>query len=431
MIFYGLILCIALLGAWLLRINTPVGLGMFPDSATYVMGARNIINGNGYSQYSGTNGLEHITDWPPLYSYVLALIGLIGMEIIQAARLLNIVFISLDLLLFAGLIFYVTRNKLMTMLACLLFLFSAPLFLRYTWVLSEPLFFTLLLVNTILYCQFLETHQTGWIAALGFGTALLFLTRFVGIFMAIVWLPAILLLSTPKKRLNNFAIFLAGLIPLIAVYMLQNYVLSGSLLGRGINLLNKQELTGKLVFGLISLEGWFTTTGEGLKNHGISLVTICVAALALLAGMLTIGLRLSLRQGSTSGRPDRLAILFPFITAMSIYVIIPIVNIIFVDYTSKLEDRILSPLWFFGLFIFILISDTIARKGPKYRIVVYAFLLAFLVFNINKFQVLQIIRITLINIQLAEFFTIINHKLKIINHISRLPCSGCRRKSPG
>ena len=362
---------------------------MFPDSATYVMGARNILAGNGYTQFSGTEGLEHITDWPPLYSYVLSLIGLIGVDLVRAARLLNIALISLDLLLFAGFIFYGTRNKGMTLLACLLFLFSVPLFLRYTWALSEPLFFTLILVNAILYCRFLVTHQGGWVAALGFGTALLFLTRYVGIFMTMVWLPAILLLSTPKKRLINFVLFLAGMLPLVAAFLSQNYVRSRSLLGRGMDFSYIQESTGKLVVGLSTLEGWFTTSGEGLRSHGISLVIICMIGLALLAGMLASGLQLYKRQGRTGERPDRLAVLFPFILAMSFYVILPIFTIIFADHTLNLEDRIMSPLWFFGLFILMLMADAIGRKGRIYQIVVYAFLLVFLGFNIYKYQVVS------------------------------------------
>ncbi len=142
---------------------------------------------------------------PRLYSCVLAFIGLSGIDAIRAARLLNIVLIGLDLLLFAGLIYYETRNKLLTILAELLFLFSMPMFMRYTWALTEPLFMTFLLGCFILYYRFLRTHGAVWVVALGFGTAILYLTRYAGIYLAAVWLPAILLVSLPKNKAETCA----------------------------------------------------------------------------------------------------------------------------------------------------------------------------------------------------------------------------------
>ena len=92
------VILLSLAGAWLVRVNTPIGMGMYPDSVTYIMGARNIVEGNGFTQFSGTDVLKPITHYPPLYSYLLASIGLTGMDIIRATRLVNIVLMALCLL---------------------------------------------------------------------------------------------------------------------------------------------------------------------------------------------------------------------------------------------------------------------------------------------------------------------------------------------
>ncbi|MBN2676604.1 MAG: hypothetical protein JXR32_00915, partial [Anaerolineaceae bacterium] len=57
LVFIGLLLVIAVAGAWLVRVNTPFGLGMYPDSVTYIQGARNLLDGNGFTQFSGTDVL--------------------------------------------------------------------------------------------------------------------------------------------------------------------------------------------------------------------------------------------------------------------------------------------------------------------------------------------------------------------------------------
>ncbi len=101
-LFTGILLVIALGGAWLVWVNTPFGMGMWPDSVFYVMGARNILSGHGFTQFSGTEVLRPITHYPPLYSYVLAMIGLTGIDAIRAARLLNIACMGFCLLLISG-----------------------------------------------------------------------------------------------------------------------------------------------------------------------------------------------------------------------------------------------------------------------------------------------------------------------------------------
>ncbi len=61
---------------------------------------------------------------------------------------------------------------------------------------------------------FQRSLNPGWVIGLGIATAILFLTRYVGIFMAAVWLPLIVLLSKQTNRLKNAILFLVGLLPL-------------------------------------------------------------------------------------------------------------------------------------------------------------------------------------------------------------------------
>jgi len=310
LVFVVILLGIALAGAWSVKASTPFGLGMDPDSGLYIMGARNLLAGNGYSKFSGTDEFRLITIEPPLYSLTLAAIGLTGLDAIRAARLLNILLIGLDLLLFAGLIYYETRNKSLTILAALLFLFSTPLFVRYTWALTEPLFMTFLLGCIFIYYRYLRTRGALWVVLLGIGTSILYLTRYAGIFLAAVWLPAILLVSLPQARMKHALLYLAGLLPLIGIHSAWNYLSTGTFNNREIYLPGMENAFGKLLPAMSVLEGWFSTTGEGAASHTLSLVALGLVVLALLAGSVYCGLKLYKKAGIAGDGSTRPGILF-------------------------------------------------------------------------------------------------------------------------
>ena len=60
--------------------STPFGLGLVNDSAYYIEGAANLLAGKGFVRLSGGGELKPITHFPPLFSLVLAGLGLAGMD---------------------------------------------------------------------------------------------------------------------------------------------------------------------------------------------------------------------------------------------------------------------------------------------------------------------------------------------------------------
>jgi hypothetical protein len=385
-VFFVMMFIIATIGAWLVWFNTPFRMGMYADSVVYIMGARNILGGNGYTYFSGTDVYKLITIWPPLYSYILAGIGLTGLDIIRATRLLNIVLMGIDLLMFAGLIYYQTRSKLLSFLAGLLFLFSVPLFLRYTWALTEPLFFTLLLVSIILYYGFLRTQHIGWLVTLGLGTALMYLTRYAGIFLMIVWLLSILLVPTPRNRIRNAAFYLVGLLPAVMIYSVHNYLLGGTLHARSLYLQSIPGAKEKFVNALSVIEGWFSVTSTAWPYHILSLILLSLLFMVCLALVVYCGLKL-LRHASDLGeRPSAEAILFPLSAAIPIYIATVLLSGFFYDIWLSVDDRMLSPLWFFGLYLLLLVADAFLHRGLKSRILSYVGLFVLLLFCVIKFQ---------------------------------------------
>jgi hypothetical protein len=87
-----------------------------------------------------------------------------------------------------------------------------------------------------------------------------------------------------------------------------------------------------------------------------------------------------------SGGSTRQAILFPLSLSIPLYIALVLIIAFFYDSKLTLNDRVLSLIWFFGLYLFILIADLVTQEGSIRRIMVYACLAAFLIFSIVKFQ---------------------------------------------
>ena len=136
-LFLVLLVGVSLLGALLLAYVTPHGMGLVNDSVGYIAGARNLVLGDGYSRLTGNGEPRPITNYPPLYSFFLALPILLGIDSLAAARWLNLILFAIGAIL-AGLIIYrVSKSKTFGVIAALLFISSKPFFQAYTFALSE------------------------------------------------------------------------------------------------------------------------------------------------------------------------------------------------------------------------------------------------------------------------------------------------------
>ncbi len=78
--------------------STHWGPWVFSDSVEYIVSARNLLAGNGLGYLAPSGEFVLYTLHPPLYPLVLSVLGLVGFDLVEAARWLNIV-------LFGGTIF--------------------------------------------------------------------------------------------------------------------------------------------------------------------------------------------------------------------------------------------------------------------------------------------------------------------------------------
>ena len=83
------IFILSLAGMVVIKETTRFGAGLRPDSYSYISAADNIVDGRGYARPSEPEDLTPITNFPPLYSYSIALIHFFGMEAYSSARILS------------------------------------------------------------------------------------------------------------------------------------------------------------------------------------------------------------------------------------------------------------------------------------------------------------------------------------------------------
>jgi hypothetical protein len=121
------------------------GVGLTPDSVVYVTGARSLAEGRGYT----TGGLA-ITDFPPGYSATLSVAERIGIDAIDAARILGVIGFVATVLLGYVLLRRHVGSRTVLVAATVLIGCSAVLLDVYQKALSEQLFIPVLLAFALL-----------------------------------------------------------------------------------------------------------------------------------------------------------------------------------------------------------------------------------------------------------------------------------------
>ena len=179
---------------------TPLGPNFGSDSVTYMMSAKNLVDGKGLGLINPDGTFRLLPYTPPFYSLVLSLLDLTGQDLARMAFGLNsILLISLILMLGSSL-WYFTRSSIAALLLGGLLALSPVLIDLNTWIMSDLLCLTLGTGALVLMMLYLKGHSRKafyWSAVLA---GLAFLTRYAGVSFFITGLLAILLLDARFDR---------------------------------------------------------------------------------------------------------------------------------------------------------------------------------------------------------------------------------------
>lgn len=192
LVFLGIALVGIMASILIFWITAPYGPGINPDSIGYIVTANNLLTEKGFLF---RNGLP--THFPPGYPLVLAGVGFLTKDVIEAARIVNALLFGINLILVALTVYLSTaRSLLTTSLGIAIFLLSPPILNHHLWAMSEPLFIAFSLIAIILLSLYATRPRWFLIvtgaASLGFAA----ITRYAGISL---FLPAALFLLAFRK----------------------------------------------------------------------------------------------------------------------------------------------------------------------------------------------------------------------------------------
>jgi 4-amino-4-deoxy-L-arabinose transferase-like glycosyltransferase len=230
----------ALLGAALLAFATEQGPAVAGDATVYILSARNVVEGNGLGIPGPDGNFRTLSHYPPFFPIVLAGLGLVGFNFVEAARFLNIALFVVTIL-GLGFAFYLSTGSIIyAQVSQLLFLTSPILIYQYTWAMSEPLSLFLGFAGLLLLIAwFRKSSILFWLlSALGAGLA--FLTRLIGVGFVLAGALLILLLgkgSLVKRIYAAIAYLAAGSLPMLTWSAL-DYLRTGSLASRDFGVLD-------------------------------------------------------------------------------------------------------------------------------------------------------------------------------------------------
>lgn len=187
----------ALLAALGLLAATTGGIGIYPDSVMYIMMARSLLQGRGWT----LEGIP-VEVFPPLYPSLLALTGLFGTDPVSGARCLQAAIWAVNLF-WIGCLTYRFSGKSLTaaLFASILALGAVDLFAYHTVALSDGAFLLFFLPALLAIDRYLEGGSMGYLVCSALLTALAAVTRYAGI--AAIAAGVLVILYLGRKPLRS------------------------------------------------------------------------------------------------------------------------------------------------------------------------------------------------------------------------------------
>ena len=344
----ALILAIfSIAGFAVIWINTPWGIGVGYDSIFYLSAADNVLSGLGLSRLDGYGNTIPLTHFPPFYSISLAGLSFItGIETDLAARIISAVLFGWLVGLTGWLVYRYTRSLLGCILGASLILVS-PVLLDVSFIaMSELLFLVILLLTVHFLNKFLMNGKMIDLVISAGLTSFVYLTRYVGITAVALGGLSLLIFrsSSLGKKFRDVVIFgTISLLPMLVFY-LRNWYLTGSMTNRIISFHPPTE--AQIKQGISTLSNWLL---PARINSSLQLIVLVLFLFAVAALIVINDLRSKKESDSQSMLMGVNQFVILLIMYALIYLFMVFASLTFFDASTRLNDRILSPLYVIGI----------------------------------------------------------------------------------
>lgn len=209
----------AVLGSGVLFHSSRWGVGLSPDSVVYIGAARSLLAGAGFSLAADSALFSPITHYPPLYSTLPAVIGLVGVDPLDGAIWLNVAVFSINIFISEILLFAALGSWQLAVVGSFFTLTAFPLVQVHTMAWSESSFILFELFSILPLLRYLEKPRKRILLIASAAAVLSLLCRYAGLALVASGVLAILSLGGREQR-NKFAdaLVFAGIGVLPAVF---------------------------------------------------------------------------------------------------------------------------------------------------------------------------------------------------------------------
>lgn len=406
-LFFSLLIVIALGAMATLYVSTQAGLGFTNDSVAYVGAARNILTGNGYARTSGGGEIKPLTHYPPLFSMLLAAgSALTQYDPIRVARALIVLLWGLSTLLGGWLVWRISRSMIAGLVFAFLFAADGTLLFVYAVIMSEPLYLALTFAAFLLlfaYCTRLPSPASTlhpfppekarlssvgdgrgnggtergwpWLIATGAASGLAYLTRYSGLaLLATIGVTLCVVEPTWKRKIRSVLVYLGGAIPFMLAWTLRNSLRGLSITNR---VLSYHPIPAeKIDYGFHQVWNWLIPLWFGGFTSDWPVFSLIKASrawpgtpylgLGLIGVGLLVWLAVSARRLWGRGALDApLAVFFTCTLYVVVYLAAIVFSMFFFDASTSFQDRILAPVYISLLIAIVLLGVWLWRSGRR------------------------------------------------------------------
>ena len=346
-----------LLGAAIVLFVTRDGPGLSPDARGYLMGARHLAGGKGYTILNSEGVPEPLTQFPPLYSMLLAPAEMVGISATTWSRVLNAALFAISISLVARLARRCGGSWNVAMVCAALFALAPDLLFLHTMVLSEPAFIACTLAAFLLLGAYLEEGARWKLVAASIALAGALAVRYSAPpLIGAAALCVLLNVRRPIGRRIADALLLCVIAAApMAAWMMRNAQLTGSAGGRPIAFHPPEK--GHYDDAMKTLSYWLLPdSGDAVAIIGFVLAAALAIAVVMWAW----------REGGTR---------WLIALTAACYLIFILLSITFIDALTPMDKRILAPVHV-GLIVLVPLWIASRRlSGPSLRALAGAFVL--------------------------------------------------------
>jgi hypothetical protein len=265
------------------------GIGLSPDSATYIAGTHGLLEGHGFSSPVGGGRWQPITAWPPFYSMVLAMPAWLGVDPWVGARWLNVALLGANTIVVALLLRKILgKGTWLPLVGAFLFLLSSDALSAHGWAWSDPLFLLLGLLGLLSLDVYLEKGRRAILVVSAALMGLCVYTRYAGIAFLITGLVVLGLRAARSRprgpKVLDLVVFGAFACLPVMAWTFRNLAVSQGQGGELPTIRGMSERDWMAVYRTISL--WFLPGRIAEPARGMLMAVVAAALILLTAAAL-------------------------------------------------------------------------------------------------------------------------------------------------